>query len=325
MPSTQSKRDVLLKTSLGGGAATDQSEAQAQGTLLRGGRGDEHLAATSDADWWIEGRGGADQILGAGGDDLLIAGRARLADAGIDGDPDTDDAVGVFTPDAAPGGVFLGVSLDGGGGDDVAIGGRGDDSLTGGEGDDSLWGFEGDDVLTGGEGDDFLAAGRGDATLDGGAGLNTFSWADLAYRFGAGQLAGVVLNLSASVIRYESGARQGEARIVLVDAAGGTALLGEADTAAAGRLRPGGERALDLDPCTAGIELDLLFPSIHRLFEPRFKIDTITRYEGTLGEADVAVLGAGFVAAGLDADGYATYARGTEIVQFRDFETILIA
>nr|WP_298681826.1 calcium-binding protein [uncultured Dongia sp.] len=82
----------------------------------------------------------------------------RLTINALDGD-DVIDATGV------PAGK-IGLTLDGGAGDDVLIGGDGDDTLMGGAGDDVLIGGNGQDTLIGGGGDDVFI-GIGDVIIDG--------------------------------------------------------------------------------------------------------------------------------------------------------------
>jgi hypothetical protein len=67
----------------------------------------------------------------------------------------------------------LGVSVQGGPGDDTIIGGPGNDTLGGGAGNDSISGGPGDDSIKGGAGDDILAGGKGNDTLFGGLGNDT--------------------------------------------------------------------------------------------------------------------------------------------------------
>jgi Ca2+-binding RTX toxin-like protein len=64
----------------------------------------------------------------------------------------------------------LGVSVQGGPGDDTIIGGPGNDTLGGGQGNDSIQGGPGDDSVKGGAGDDTLLGGKGNDTLFGGPG-----------------------------------------------------------------------------------------------------------------------------------------------------------
>ncbi len=68
----------------------------------------------------------------------------------------------------------LGVSVQGGPGDDTIIGGPGNDTLGGGQGNDSIQGGPGDDSAKGGAGDDYLNGGAGTDYMSAGAGNNTF-------------------------------------------------------------------------------------------------------------------------------------------------------
>jgi uncharacterized repeat protein (TIGR03803 family) len=67
----------------------------------------------------------------------------------------------------------LGVSVQGGPGDDTIMGGPGNDTLGGGAGNDSISGGPGDDSIKGGMGDDVLAGGKGNDTLFGSLGNDT--------------------------------------------------------------------------------------------------------------------------------------------------------
>jgi len=67
----------------------------------------------------------------------------------------------------------LGVSGQGGPGDDTVMGGPGNDTLGGGLGNDSISGGPGDDSIKGGAGDDVLAGGKGNDTLFGSLGNDT--------------------------------------------------------------------------------------------------------------------------------------------------------
>ncbi len=71
--------------------------------------------------------------------------------------------------------VKVGITADGGKGDDILIGGSGNDRLSGGEGDDVLLGRDGNDYLDGGRGNDWLFGGRGHDWLVGGPGRD---WLD---------------------------------------------------------------------------------------------------------------------------------------------------
>jgi Ca2+-binding RTX toxin-like protein len=64
----------------------------------------------------------------------------------------------------------IGLSIDGGAGDDVLTGGGGDDRIRGGAGDDRIRGVGGDDEVYGGTGDDDIDGGRGNDKLSGNGG-----------------------------------------------------------------------------------------------------------------------------------------------------------
>src|SRR3954447_13295221 len=92
----------------------------------------------------IEGRGGADVVVGGDEADVIVGGE------GAD-------------------------NLSGGGGNDLILGRHGNDTLVGGEGNDTLWGGAGSDSVDGGNGDDILGGILGAPnTLMGGAGHDTF-------------------------------------------------------------------------------------------------------------------------------------------------------
>ena len=153
-------RDTLIVTA---GEAQRNPEgpggpAEAAGTLLDGGPGDDFLSGGSGGDR-LRGGPGRDEIEGSNGRDWLAGG------AGVDqliGD-DGDD------------------SLDGGDGNDLVAGHHGDDLVRGGPGDDVVRGgylnesnerFRpgGDDRLYGGPGRDRVVGGKGRDVVDGGSG-----------------------------------------------------------------------------------------------------------------------------------------------------------
>jgi Ca2+-binding RTX toxin-like protein len=63
-------------------------------------------------------------------------------------------------------------TLLGGEGDDYVNGGKGNDSLSGGQGRDVLYGLDGVDSLSGGDGRDYLDGGKGNDALSGGSGAD---------------------------------------------------------------------------------------------------------------------------------------------------------
>lgn len=74
--------------------------------------------------------------------------------------------------------VSLGVTFNGGDGNDTFLGGRGDDTTNGGMGLDSLSGNDGNDSLTGGDGNDKLFGGADGDILAGDAGTDSLSGGD---------------------------------------------------------------------------------------------------------------------------------------------------
>ncbi len=156
---------------------------------------DINLAGTIDG---TAGDGAADTVTaqGTNGDDVTIAvgdasgvsvlglaaqinvtgaevANDRIIIQGFAGD-DVIEASGVNA------GV-VGLTLDGGDGDDVLIGGEGDDILLGGAGDDVLIGGGGNDILDGGDGDDieiqgFVAGAATDDQIDLSDRGLTFDW-----------------------------------------------------------------------------------------------------------------------------------------------------
>jgi len=117
------------------------------------------------------GDGAADRVIvnGTNGDDVILAAGdasgvsliglanqvnitgAETADRLIIQAQDGDDVV-----EASSLGAVIGLTADGGNGDDILIGSQGDDTLLGGAGDDVLIGGPGQDVLDGGTGNNIL-------------------------------------------------------------------------------------------------------------------------------------------------------------------------
>ena len=73
--------------------------------------------------------------------------------------------------------VSLGVTFNGGDGNDTFLGGSGDDTTNGGIGLDSLSGNDGNDSLTGGDGNDKLFGGAGGDIISGDAGTDWWCYA----------------------------------------------------------------------------------------------------------------------------------------------------
>lgn len=126
--------------------------------------------------------GFADQILGAGGDDLISPGL---------GDDFVFAGRGNDTIQASDGND----ELYGGDGDDIVHGGDGRDFLYGDNGD--FGGGSGDDVLYGGGGEDFLYPGEGDDHLVGGDGNDM-----VGYSYAA---SGVLFDIDANTITSSNG------------------------------------------------------------------------------------------------------------------------
>ncbi|SEB04349.1 Hemolysin-type calcium-binding repeat-containing protein, partial [Rubrimonas cliftonensis] len=121
-----------------------------ESAFLIGGDGDDTLisvetfSASGKFASVLEGGGGRDRLIGAGGDDRLSGG-------------DGDD------------------TLKSGGGDDRVSGGAGDDVALSGDGDDAMFGQSGDDIFKAGRGDDNMDGGAGDDFLSGWRGADSIS------------------------------------------------------------------------------------------------------------------------------------------------------
>jgi hypothetical protein len=125
------------------------SAASAVATRLVGGKGNDFLTGSANADVIVGGVGN-DTLEGGAGDDTL------------DGDAGNDRLLGGDGKDTLRGGV----------GNDVLAGGSGNDVLVGDKGPDRLKGGDDDDNLAGGAGNDRLAGGDGVDTMDGGKGAD---------------------------------------------------------------------------------------------------------------------------------------------------------
>jgi hypothetical protein len=184
---------VLAFVSLGGGDDIAEFDASVPGGAprwaVRGGGGDDRIAATSGDDL-LSGGPGADTIDGGGGADVL------------DGETGADALLGGAGDDRVHDGADSGDRVDGGPGDDRLVTGDRDDGpdlLAGGDGRDTVWyygrsrsvsidlsrsdgqGEAGEnDALTGveaavgGAGDDRFAGGPGADHFDGDRGRDTF-------------------------------------------------------------------------------------------------------------------------------------------------------
>ena len=96
---------------------------------------------------------GIENVRGSAHNDILVGGRATVANNIIWGQQGNDTIVGLDSADST----------------DMFYGGKGDDTIKGGGGDDKLYGQLGDDNLQGGPGDDTLDGGPGMDMLYGGA------------------------------------------------------------------------------------------------------------------------------------------------------------
>jgi Ca2+-binding RTX toxin-like protein len=138
----------------------------------------KYLAYTHPEFTSIWADGGAPQLDGGSGNDLLVggdAGNQAFGSAGADtiqGNGGNDTLRGQDGND----------SLSGGSGNDILYGEAGSDTLSGGTGNDTLLGFNGNDTLFGADGDDLmfgennedeLFGGNGADTMFGGFGLDT--------------------------------------------------------------------------------------------------------------------------------------------------------
>ncbi len=132
---------------------------------LEGGRGDDALTGSNNADT-LTGNAGNDQLFGNGGDDTL------------DGGAGNDILYGQAGDDWLAGGSGAD-QLYGGAGIDTLYGGDGDDILDGVFDNDVLFGGAGNDTMQGGAGDDLLYGGAGNNIMTGGAGADTFRFTDL--------------------------------------------------------------------------------------------------------------------------------------------------
>ncbi len=122
---------------------------------------------------------------GNGGNDLLDAHAVSLG-VSFNGGDGNDSLIGGSGDDTADGGAGLD-SLSGGDGDDSLagrndndkiFGGTGSDTLTGGAGNDSISGGDDDDSLSGGDGNDTLTGDAGNDTITGDAGADSINGGD---------------------------------------------------------------------------------------------------------------------------------------------------
>jgi probable HAF family extracellular repeat protein len=114
-------------------------------------------------------------VNGNAGNDSITIDSTMPASLGVSvqGGPGDDTIIGGPGNDTLGGGQGND-SIQGGPGDDSVKGGAGDDTLLGGKGNDTLFGGPGNDLMHGGLGDDYLNGGAGTDYMSGGAGNNTF-------------------------------------------------------------------------------------------------------------------------------------------------------
>jgi RTX calcium-binding nonapeptide repeat (4 copies) len=196
-----------------GGSGADRLFGQAGNDTLTGGAGTDRLYGGTGADQLIwnpgdgsdldEGGRGADAVIvnggGVGERFTAAAEGARVRFDRVDPLPFTLDigtsehllvnANGGDDSFTASGDLasLIGLTVNGGAGNDRIVGGNGDDVLTGGDGDDFVDGKQGSDTAVLGAGDDTFQwdAGEGSDTVDGGAGQDAlvFNGADAAEKF----------------------------------------------------------------------------------------------------------------------------------------------
>lgn len=135
--------------------------------IFGGGGADELFGG--DGDDVINGGAGADFLFGEGGSDSLNGG---LDDDQISGGDGADFLQGDRGDDVLDGGDGVD-TIFGGIGDDVLLGGTSGDVMNGDAGADMMMGEDGNDSMQGGPGDDLLAGGRGTDWLVGGTGADT--------------------------------------------------------------------------------------------------------------------------------------------------------
>lgn len=188
--SVQSLAVAQIFTTIG----TDGDDALAgdntPGNIIEGRAGADYIIGTNDSDWTLDS---SDSINGGEGYDTIYACNGNDTvdgDAGFDriyggqGDDLITDLTGGCYAEGNKGNDWLKggdwyTTLNGGDGNDtllagswgaVLIGENGRDSLTGGNGNDSLYGDADNDTLIGGNGNDSLTGGVGHDSINGGIG-----------------------------------------------------------------------------------------------------------------------------------------------------------
>lgn len=146
---------------------TDQG---GQATLSGGASNKDLIKVFGDTGLTLNGKGGADTVVGGAGDDTINFYSDLVSVDGGAGTNKLAAVAGTYGPltmdlnDAKYTNIQL---VDGGNGNDVIRGTAGAQTLTGGAGNDALWGAAGDDQLTGGAGVDtyWFTAGDGTDTI----------------------------------------------------------------------------------------------------------------------------------------------------------------
>lgn len=144
--------ELNMEAAIGGGGAdviTGNDELSIYSEFASFDANGNVVAGDVDVGYYLDGRGGDDQLDGANHDDQILGGSGN------------DTIKGYAGNDVISGGSDAD-NLDGGEGNDILAGEDGDDILSGGEGDDHLSGGEGSDIINGGAGDDTYYYNRGD-------------------------------------------------------------------------------------------------------------------------------------------------------------------
>jgi Ca2+-binding RTX toxin-like protein len=128
-----------------GGDGDDSIAAGLGSNTISGGNGDDTISSQSARVSQLDGGAGDDQIFGAG---VLTGG-------------DGNDTLNGHAAD----GTFVGVTLNGGVGDDLLKGSNENDSLSGGDGNDTLNAGQGNDTMSGGLGSDLFQFASIDARI----------------------------------------------------------------------------------------------------------------------------------------------------------------
>jgi len=139
----------------------NKPDRNAQATITRGPDGTTVSATDGDDDVYMtENADGSVTVTINGEKHEFTAEEARtlIIDAG-----DGNDLVRINGS--------IGVTVNGGDGNDMLLGGDGNDTLNGGIGNDVLDGGDGNDQMTGGDGYDYLRGGHGNDTMHGGNGF----------------------------------------------------------------------------------------------------------------------------------------------------------